>query len=132
MSQLSSVAGNNTLVWLEVLSLWCDLIEDGDNEDCGLAHTGLGLAEDILSLQSLGNGVYLNLAGMFEAALSNGPFEFVFEEKFVPTGKVGACILFLINSGLFVVGAVVIGEHVVHVVSQKIKKFKIFDVYVYK
>ncbi len=85
MSQLPGVTGNNALMWLIVVALWCDLIEDGDDEYCSLAHTGFGLTENVLSLKSLRDCVDLNFTGMFEAALSDGSFEFVLKEEFVPT-----------------------------------------------
>lgn len=117
MGQLSGVTGYDALVRLVVLSFRGDLVEDWYDEDGGFTHTGLGLTEDVLALECLWDGVYLDLAGVFEAALSDGSFELVFEEELVPAGKVGACVFFFIDSWLFVVRAVVVGEYVVHVVS---------------
>lgn len=121
MSQLSGVTGYNALVRLVVLSLRSDLVQDWYDEHRSFTHTGLCLAENILALEGLGDGVYLHLTGVLEAALSDCSFELVFEEKLVPSGKVGTCVFLLIDSWLLVVWTVVIGQNVVHVVSQKIK-----------
>ncbi len=121
VSQLSGVASYNALVGLVVLSLRGDLVQDWYDEHRSFTHAGLGLAEDVLALEGLGDGVYLHLTGVLEAALSDCSFEFVFEEEFVPSGKVGTCVLLLIDSWLLIVWTIVIGQNVVHVVSQKIK-----------
>ncbi len=86
MSQLPGVTGNDALMWLIVFALWCDLIEDGYDKYCSLAHTRFGLAENILSLKSLRDCIDLNLTGMLKAALSDCSFKFVLKEEFVPTG----------------------------------------------
>ncbi len=108
MSQLSGVAGYNALVRLVVFSLRSDLVQNWYNEHCSFTHAGLCLAENILALKGLGNGVYLHLAGVLKAALSDCSFELVFEEKLIPSGKVGACVLLFILSWLLVVWTVVI------------------------
>ena len=114
MGKLPGMAGYNALVRLVVIALRCDLVQDWYNEDGSFTHTGLGLTENILSLKGLGNGIDLNLTGMLKAAFSDGAFQFVFEEKFVPSSKVGTCIFLLIDSWLLIVRTVVVWQYVVH------------------
>lgn len=74
MGQLSSMASNNALMWLIIISFRSDLIENGNDENCSLTHTGFSLTKNILSLKSLRDGIDLNLAGMFKTTLSDGSF----------------------------------------------------------
>ena len=91
------------------------LVEDGDDKDCGLAHTRLGLAEDVLSLESQRDGLDLDLTGVLESALSDGSFEFVLEEKLVPTSEIGALVLLVkVFLGLLLVGALILGHDLSH------------------
>lgn len=108
MSQLPGVTSNDALVRLVVFSIWSDLVQDGNDEYCSLAHARLGLTENVLALKGLWDGINLNLAGMLEAALSDGSFQLVSEEKFVPSGEVGTCVFLFINSWLLVVRTAII------------------------
>jgi len=51
MGQLSSMACDDCLMWLIIVSIGIDLIENWDDKDCGFTHSRFGLAEDILSLE---------------------------------------------------------------------------------
>jgi hypothetical protein len=97
MGQFPSVAGHNALVGFVGVAFCCHLVEDGDDEDCCFSHSGFGLAEDIVSLEGEGDGLDLNFAGVFEAALPDGSFELVLEEELVPSCEVGACIFLLLE-----------------------------------
>lgn len=109
------MAGDDGLMRFVVVIGGGDLVEDGDHEDCGLSHAGLGLAEDVLSLECHGDGFDLHLRGMLEAALANGAFEFFLEEEFIPACEVGALLLLLgVLLGLLLVGALVLGHNVRH------------------
>lgn len=51
MGKLSGMASDDGLMGLELISLCCDLIENGDNKYCGFAHSWLGLAKNVVALQ---------------------------------------------------------------------------------
>jgi hypothetical protein len=108
-------------VWLIAISIGCDLIENRDDKDCSFSHSRLSLAKDVLSLECEWDGFDLYFTGMFEAALSDGSFELIFEEEFVPSCEVGTLILFVdIFFGFFVfIGAVVVGDDISHVYDLK-------------
>lgn len=109
------MAGDDGLMRFVVLIGGGDLVEDGDHEDCGLSHAGLGLAEDVLPLERHGDGFDLHLRGMLEAALANGALEFLLEEELIPAGEIGALVLLLgVLLGLLLVGALVFGHNVRH------------------
>lgn len=114
MRQLSSVAGDDALVGLIVVALCGDLVQDRYDENSSLPHTGFCLAEDILSLKGLRDGVDLNLTGVFKAAFSNCSFQLIFQEQLIPARKVGTCILLFVNSWLLFVRAFIVREYVVH------------------
>ena len=117
MSKFSSMAGDDCLMGLISLGIneGSDLIEDRDHKDCSFTHTGLGLAENILTLECERDSFDLNFAGMFETTLSDCPFEFVFQEEIVPTGKIGTLILFVgIFLGLFLIGTFILGHDIGH------------------
>lgn len=117
MSQLSSMACDDSLVWLIIVSIGVDLIENRDDKDCSFTHSGFGLAEYVLTLEGERDGFDLYFTGMFEAALSDGSFELILEEEFVPACEIGALILLVeIFFGFFLfVGAVVVGDDISHV-----------------
>ncbi len=74
------MASHNALVGSILVIVWNDLVENGDDEHRGFAHARFRLTKNILSLQSVRNGVDLDLAGMLEAAFTNCPFELILEE----------------------------------------------------
>ena len=117
MSQLSSMACDDCLVWLIVVSIGVHLIENGDDKDCSFTHSRFGLAEYILSLEGEWDGFDLYFTGMFEAALSDGSFELILEEEFVPTCEIGALILLveIFFGFFFFVRTVVVGDDISHV-----------------
>ena len=47
-----------------------------------------------MALENVGNGVNLNLAGMFEPTLPDGSFELIFEKKLIPAGEIGSKLPF--------------------------------------
>lgn len=115
MGEFSSVAGDNRLVGIVVVAVRDNLVEDGDDEDRSLPHAGLGLAEDVMALQSERDALDLHLTGMFEPALANGPLEFVLEEELVPASEIGSLVLFgRILLGLLIVGALILRHNVSH------------------
>lgn len=115
MGQLSGVAGDDGLVGLVVILCGRNLVEDGDHEDCSLAHTGLRLAEDVVALKGQGNGLHLHLAGMLEAAFPDGPLELILEEKLVPAGQVSALVLLILHLlGLLLIGALILRHNISH------------------
>eukprot|EP00760_Papus_ankaliazontas_P017589 PhM_4_TR17333/c0_g1_i1/m.85319 len=58
-----------------------DVLQQREHEHSGLAHTGLGLGEDIVAEQRLGEGLVLHLAGMLEAVLGDGARELGLEAE---------------------------------------------------
>lgn len=109
------MTSDNGLVGLVGVVFCNDLIEDGDDKDCSLAHTGLGLAQDVLALESERDGLYLNLTWMLKSTFSDGAFKLVLEEEFVPTGKV--CTLILLGNvllWLLLIGALILGHDLSH------------------
>ena len=118
VSQFTGMAGYDRLVVVVPLAFGqgLDLVEDGDDKDGGLAHAGLGLAEDVLALESEGDGLDLYLAGVLKSAFPDGALELVLEEELVPSGKVGALISLVLDLGLLLlVGALVAGHDLIHV-----------------
>jgi hypothetical protein len=109
------VAGNDGLVRLILLSLcrWDYLIEDRDHKDRGLTHTGLGLAKDILALESERDGLNLHFTRMLETALPDCALELILEEEFVPTGEIGSLVSLVgVDFGfLLLIGAFVVSRH---------------------
>ena len=97
------MASDDGLMWLVVISFRSYLIENGDDKDCSFAHTRFGLAEYILALECERDGLDLHFTGMFEAALSDGSFELIFEEKLIPAGKIGALIFLIELFGFLIV-----------------------------
>jgi len=79
------VASNNALMRFIILSFRSDLIEDGNNKDGSFAHTRFSLAENILALKSMWNGVNLNFTGMFKPTLSNSSLKLILQEQLVPS-----------------------------------------------
>ena len=88
MGQFSGVASDDGLMRFVVILGGRNLVEDGDHEDCSLAHAGLSLAQDVVPLESQGDGFDLHLTGMLEPALPDGPLELILEEKLIPTSQV--------------------------------------------
>ena len=118
VSQLSGVAGYDRLVVVVPLAFGqgLDLVEDRDDKDGGLAHAGLGLAEDVLALESEGDGLDLYLTRVLKSAFPDGALELVLEEELVPAGKVGALVPLVLDLGLLLlVGALVAGHDLIHV-----------------
>jgi hypothetical protein len=81
----------------EDVSIGDYLVEDGYHEDCGFTHSGLCLAENVMSLESKWNSFDLYLTGMFKAALPDGSLEFILKEELVPSCKVGSLVLFVLD-----------------------------------
>ena len=72
------------------------------------------MAENVVALEDVWDGVNLNFAGMFKATFSDSPFEFVLEEKFVPAGKVSSKLSFRLSfvvGDLFFIGFIVGNIH---------------------
>lgn len=90
MSKLSSVTSDYCLVLLELTIFGgSHLIENWNNKNCSFAHARLGLAQNVVARQGVGNGVDLNFARMLKPALSYSSLQLVLEEKLIPTNKVG-------------------------------------------
>ncbi len=121
MGELTSVTGNDGLMGLVAfLSGGGDLVENGDHKDRSLTHTGFGLAKDVLSLEGHGDGLDLHFRWMFEAAFTDGSFEFFFEEELVPASQIGPLVFLLgILLGLLLIGALILRHNVRHAFTFK-------------
>lgn len=121
MGQFSGVASNDGLMRFVVILSGRNLVENGDHEDCSLAHAGLSLAQDVVPLESQGDGFDLHLTGMLEPAFPDGPLELILEEKLIPTGQVSPLILLiLILLGLLLIGALILRHNISHASLQSI------------
>lgn len=93
-----------------------NLVENGDHENCGLAHAGLGLAQNVIALERKWDGLNLNFTRMFESTLSNGPLELILKEELIPSGQVGTLILLiLILLRLLLIRALILRHNISHV-----------------
>lgn len=68
ISKLSSVTENQSGVWLWVL---LELLQDRNDEHCGLSHTRDSLTDDVSTDNSLWNALLLNLRGMLKSAIND-------------------------------------------------------------
>ena len=113
MSQLTSVTGDDGLMWLVLIGLGVSdqLIQDWNHKHRGFSHTRFSLAENVLALQCMRNSINLNLTGMLETALSDSSLEFVLKEELIPACKVcpefSLSNTFLIGLDLFLVFTVI-------------------------
>ena len=69
------------------------LVQCGQNEDGGLTHTGLGLADDVHTKDGLGDALVLDLGGMLETAIDDGTEAFGLEDEILETGGMDAYIM---------------------------------------
>jgi len=109
------VAGDDGLVRFVVILIRNNLVQDGNHEHCRLAHPGLSLAEDVVTLEGERDSFNLDFTWMFEPTLADGSLELILEEKLVPSSEVGALVLFLlVFLGLFIVRAIILGDDIGH------------------
>ena len=69
------------------------LVQSGQDEDGGLTHTGLGLADDVHTKDGLGDALVLDLGGMLETAIDDGTEAFGLEDEILETRGMDAYIV---------------------------------------
>lgn len=69
VGKFASVAHDNSRAGLGIVS---DVLKDGQDEHCGLAHSRDGLAEDVNAEDGVRNATLLNVGGVLKSAISNG------------------------------------------------------------
>lgn len=78
MRKLTSMAGNDGLMWLVLATLAnSHLVQDGNDKNSGLAHSRFGLTENILAMKGMRDCIDLHLAGMLEPTFTDSPLEFI-------------------------------------------------------
>ena len=85
VGQLASVAQNQGAADFGVVR---DGVKDRQQEDCGLSHTGDGLAEHVLAEDSDGDTFLLDIGGVLKAAVGGGLEELWLEEHVLEAGGV--------------------------------------------
>lgn len=109
MSKFTCMTSDNCLVRfiLVGLSVCYQLIQNWDNKNCSFTHSRFSLTKNVLALQCVRNSIDLHLTWMLEAAFSDSSFEFIFQEKLVPSCKVSPELsftnAFLIGLDLFLI-----------------------------
>ena len=130
VSQFTSMASHNAAMFFILTILTgVKLVQNRNDEHCCFSHTRFSLAENIMTLQDVWDRVDLNFARMFEATFSNSSFEFIFEEKFIPTSKVRTELSFglpFVVGNLFFIRFVVWNIHnllYLNITSQQIQSY---------
>lgn len=120
ISQLPSVAQNEAGVWLWLI---VKLLEDRQDEHCGLSHSRLRLAENVLVGDGVGNALLLDLGGMLEATVGDGPVQFALQQEVLEASGKHARV-----DGLLLV---VVGLHCWFVVEFVLGQFVVVSVHLY-
>eukprot|EP00128_Syssomonas_multiformis_P001969 Colp12_sorted_trinity150504_noHs@29447 len=94
-SKFTSVADDHS-AHLAVNGL--QLLECGDDKNSGLTHTRLGLAQEIVTQDGLGNALLLNFGRMFETTVNNGTKQLRVENKITETRTVGTNVVTLLST----------------------------------
>jgi hypothetical protein len=90
IGELSGIAQDEGSSWLWVSLV--DLVQDRKDEDSGLTHTGLSLAQDIFSVDSGWDALLLDLGRMLVSALGDCSRKFTLEEEVSEGGSMNTCV----------------------------------------
>ncbi len=63
-------------------------MENGEDKDGGLAHAGLGLAEDVYAYHCMGDALLLHLGGVLEGAVLDSSLQLGLEKQVFETCRV--------------------------------------------
>lgn len=91
MGELASMAEHQRTDGVGVL---LESIQHRDAEDGSLAHTGLGLAQQIVTQQSVGNALLLHFGRVFKSGVSNSAVQFGQQQKVLEPGGVDTGVAF--------------------------------------
>ena len=72
------------------LGVLVEAVENRADEDGGLAHPALGLTENVVPVDALGDRLLLHLARVFEPRLLNRPLQFRLQHEVFESGRVDA------------------------------------------